>query len=240
MAELFNSHSLDRLFASTRLKRLLTDTPMFSKINCFCFAVLLTLIMASGCGQLPQAAISQAISATAVYESPPTRTVVKSDLAQNAILMTSVQSGDLKGVERALVNGADVNAENSANMTALMFATGDGNTRIVRILLGHGADVNRRSGEGETALMRAAFNGHAEVVKILLAEGAKINIQEARDRGMTALMGAAAGGHAEIVKLLIVNGADVKVKNLYRETALTLAQKHGHSQIVQMLRKAGG
>ena len=87
--------------------------------------------------------------------------------------------------------------------------------------------------------MQAALNGQVEVVKILLAEGAKMNIQ-ARDGGITALMGAAAAGRTEIVKLLIVNGADVKVKNLYRDTALTLAQKHRHSQIVQMLRKAGG
>ena len=194
--------------------------------------------MVSSCGHLPQAAIGQDISATAVY-APYPKLVVKSDFAQNAALLRAVQGKDIKSVQAALANGADVNAS-SANITALMFAAGNGDTKIVRILLDHGADVNCRSGEGETALMRAAFKGQVEVVKILLAEGAKMNIQVAEDGGMTALMGAAAAGHAEVVKLLIVNGADVKVKTLYRDTALTLAQKHGHSQIVQMLRKAGG
>ena len=55
------------------------------------------------------------------------------------------------------------------------------------------------------------------------------------------LMGAAYSElkSAETVRLLLDKGADVKVKGANGETALKLAKKHGRTEIVELLEKAG-
>ena len=95
----------------------------------------------------------------------------KADISdKNAQLIQALKNGNLRAVQTALANGADVNAKliTSTGTTALMLAAQDGHTEIVKLLLEKGADVNVKTTTGITALWMASQNGHTEVVKLLL------------------------------------------------------------------------
>jgi ankyrin repeat protein len=108
----------------------------------------------------------------------------------------------------------------------------------VKELLRRGADANARDSQGRTALMFAVINVHADTVKALLEHGADVNVKA--DDGGTALMLAACGGDAEIARALLDEGADEGGKfTLTGKTALALAEEHGYSVIVELLKQAG-
>ncbi|KAL4909719.1 hypothetical protein BDW74DRAFT_186228 [Aspergillus multicolor] len=89
--------------------------------------------------------------------------------------------------------GADVNAVEGRNKTALHLAVAHGkhgNESIVALLLRHGADVNARSDGGCESIARR-----------LIAAGAKINAQLLN--GISPLHLAAQGGHREVVECLL-------------------------------------
>ena len=93
-------------------------------------------------------------------------------------------------VEVLLKYGADVNAKDDYEYTALMYAACDRNDddsngsakqAILEALLRHGADINAKNGEGgstgSTALHLAVQNGRLAAVKVLLKHGANVNIK---------------------------------------------------------------
>jgi ankyrin repeat protein len=120
-----------------------------------------------------------------------------------------------------LALGADVNARDNYNFTALLLAANTGNIEIITILLAHGAEVNAKAYNGQSALMSAAGIGHTEIVKLLLAKGAEVNTRG--HNGRTALMMTAQGGHAETVTVLLANGADINAKDNNGKTVLMWA-----------------
>ena len=120
--------------------------------------------------------------------------------------------------------------------TALMRAALDGNTEKVNELIHQGVDINQRDENGRIALMFAVINSHYETVKVLLEHGADVNAQS--NKGGTALMGAASGGDLRMVQLLLGEGAQVNATlRETNESAVTLAESHGHAEIVRLLRQ---
>lgn len=90
-------------------------------------------------------------------------------------LRKAADSGDLAGVEQALKAGADVNARDEYNNTALNMAALWGHGEVVRALVDAGADIeNKGSGGGLTPLANATSRGHFEVSKLLLDRGARV------------------------------------------------------------------
>lgn len=119
--------------------------------------------------------------------------------------------------------------------TALMRAALDGNTERVRELINQGADINQRDDNARTALMFAVINGHYETMKVLLDHGADVNAKS--NTGGTALMGAALNGDLRMVQALLDKGADLHARLLEtNESALTLAESHGHEETARVLR----
>ncbi len=102
-----------------------------------------------------------------------------------------------------------------------------------------------RSGEADlrdacrwTPLMKAALNGHERIVQRLLQEGVDVNAED--KGGYTALMLAASNDHAHIVALLAEAGADINHRERTNGwTALSWAQRLGHDETVQLLKKLG-
>lgn len=120
----------------------------------------------------------------------------------------------------------------------MMRAALEGHTAGVKQLLDKSADVNAKDREGRTALMFAVINLHYETMKVLLERGADVDAR-AND-GWTALMLAASCGEARIVRALLNSGADVKGKSVRADvTAIIIAVKHGYTEIVSLLEKAG-
>jgi ankyrin repeat protein len=155
--------------------------------------------------------------------------------AQDQGLIWAAGFGHPGAVKLLLESGADINARNNDGETPLMVASLLGHVDIVKLLLAKGADVDAMHKRGMTALMRASFEGHVEVVRVLVDHGADVNVE-----GMIpALSLACEMGRTKVVKLLLEKGADVNAKDHWGNTALVLASKKGHGQIVELLKAHG-
>ena len=87
-------------------------------------------------------------------------------------LITAVKNGDLKNIKTFIAAGADLEARDNEDRTALMRAAEKGLADVVKILLDAGANVGTKTKFGWTALFIATDTNHVEVVKMLIARGA--------------------------------------------------------------------
>ena len=104
--------------------------------------------------------------------------------------------------------------------------------------------MNAANRDGETPLIRAATQYEAECAGILIDAGANVNAStkagthsaDGRDRRTEGLRQHQPRGLlAGIAKLLIARGADVKARDAEGRTALSLAEKRGHRDIIPLL-----
>lgn len=163
-------------------------------------AVFVTSWSCSGKGLEPEASPQPSASAT---PTPDYGAVPDSRLSP---LVEAIASGDLRRVQSLVAEGARVNDQTPAGVTALTTAAGLGRVDIARFLIEKGADVNVKSPSGFTALMSAALNGQTTMVKLLIDSGA--DVKQADSSGRTALTYAGQNKHnQEIVELLQKAGA---------------------------------
>ena len=151
------------------------------------------------------------------------------------------KKGDLAKVQQLIASGADINAIDKDNTTALMWAIQKKHMDIARFLIDKGADVNVQ-GNSE-ALITAAGYGYTELVILLLEKGANIN--SLNSAHCSALMIASYMGEPETAKILIDKGAKLDITNMTGVTALMMARnnfhfRHAkHSEIAKLLVAAG-
>src|SRR5215475_2751092 len=123
-------------------------------------------------------------------------------------LMHAAAFGNFQTLKLLLDAGADVNAHNDFNATALLWAARDPDK--ARLLIERGANVNAQSKQGRTPLMIASLRrGGSAMVALMLAKGAEINVKNRT--GGTALSLAASVGDEETIRLLLAAGADPNV-----------------------------
>ncbi len=157
--------------------------------------------------------------------------------AQDATaLMHATVLGGVELMRMLLDAGADPNAKNHRDATALLWAST--NVEAVRLLLDRGADANVRSVEGRTPLMLAAMQpSGADLMTILLAKGADANAKDLA--GRTTLMNAAAAGSVESLRLLLAKGAKANVTMESGSTALLDAARSRNFAAVKLLIEHG-
>jgi ankyrin repeat protein len=153
------------------------------------------------------------------------------------VLLKAAQNGYTEIVRALVENGADVEAKDSYDLTALFLAAYEGYTDIVQLLLDYGADISVRNAYGMSALLWTAWNGHTETLQVLLDRGADVEEQDNSEE--TALIKAAYQGHTEIVRILLDRNVDVNVKNSDGADALIYAAWQGYTEIVQLLLDKG-
>lgn len=78
----------------------------------------------------------------------------------------------MEEIQRAVREGADVNAADKWGNTALHYTARNAHFEVVQFLLEAGANPNAANDRGATALHGATIGGHAEVVQALLNAGA--------------------------------------------------------------------
>ena len=143
----------------------------------------------------------------------------------------------------------DINHRNERGGAVLTSASYGGDEKAVKILLEAGANVNVQDIDGETALMLASGGGYEEIVKMLLAppeSSSSIDVNVQSSWGHTALMSAVYWNRVAIVRILIAFAPlessmfiDINLQSKYGyDTALQLARRKGHKEIVEMLEEA--
>jgi ankyrin repeat protein len=148
-------------------------------------------------------------------------------------LMYAAAVSSVAMMRQLIAAGADVNAKNSLDATALLWCTN--NLEKVKLLTEKGADVNARSKRGRTPLLiAAAHDGNRTVVELLLKNGA--DLAAAQDNlKSNPLLEATAANDTATIKLLLEKGIDVNEKNAAGLTALMLAARDGNAEIVKSL-----
>ncbi|KAA0718883.1 KN motif and ankyrin repeat domain-containing protein 4 [Triplophysa tibetana] len=133
-----------------------------------------------------------------------------------------------------------IDLRNKSRYTAIMLASmtsaeSPGDLKVIQQLIELG-DVNNRVGQvGQTALHLAVRHGRIPVVRLLLAHGADPN---ARDHaGTTPLICACERGHVNVVRILLDEAnCDVNLKDKGGRSALSLATRASHTEIVDLLK----
>ena len=168
------------------------------------------------------------------------REVVSATSDGDIVYRTKVVAPRQQGLIAA--TGEPASFEQSMTGEQLMLEIDRGNLTKVRVLLASGvpADTSMDSGQ-KTALMLAAERGHVSVAKELILHGADPN-GTSKLLGFTPLMAAAAWGQADVITLLISAGADVDARTTVTANAVSaidIAQKRGHGEVVRKLLVAG-
>ena len=147
--------------------------------------------------------------------------------------MEASAAGHLKVVRLLIESGAAVNlVDVDVHRSALHVSAFHGEYEVVKeLLLAEGIQLNQGTIAGTPALHIAAQRGHVEVVRLLLqAEGLNV------DHAMALLNIAAQQGDSAIVDMLLrAKGVDPNRANDDGFTALHIAAKLGHKDVLKLL-----
>src|SRR6266404_2575058 len=145
------------------------------------------------------------------------------------LVMHAAAFGNLETLKLLLDAGADVNARNDFDATALLWGARDPDK--AELLISRGANVNSRSKQGRTPLMMASLlQGGSPIVALMLTKGADVNVRD--NGGNTALGLAATIGEVEAMRLLLAKGADPGAVNEKGESPIVLATKSKQAEAV--------
>ena len=116
---------------------------------------------------------------------------------------------------------------------AMFYAVAQNDETALEEAIYAGAKVDSRNGSGWTATHIAAKKGNVKLIRILAQAQADVDIPD--DNGMTPLLVAAAEGCGMELLELLRCGANINAQNRYGQNAKTLAQVHGHEDVVKLL-----
>ena len=142
------------------------------------------------------------------------------DVYGNTWLHYAIHGDCSKKVLQAVIDlGADVNATNKPNRTALMLASSMGNVDAINVLLGIGADFNVTDVDGNT-LLHHAINTHInkETLLAIIHLGTIVNV--VNNEGSTALLLACSAGQTDSADILLQAGADTSIVDIHGDTCL--------------------
>ncbi len=166
-------------------------------------------------------------------------------------LASSVSSR--KFIETLITYGANLNyPTDSTGASPIFQALGEMKYEAVSILIANNADVKLTADGGYTTLhsltsvpqMASLPNNQKRqleeqqiiIANELLSRGLDVNAQN--KQGFTPLMLASIFNNKKLVSLFLRRGANFKLQSARLDTALSYAEKKGHTEIVDMLRKA--
>lgn len=114
-------------------------------------------------------------------------------------------------------------------------AAASGSIADLKALLAIGVSVNAQNAEGETAMHRCAMSDQAEAARFLLHRGIDPDVQDRTQLRYTPFMWACSLNKEAMVALLVPL-ADHATLDWQNETAEAKAIKHGHDNVVSIIR----
>ena len=138
-------------------------------------------------------------------------------------LMYAVYSNCSEEVLQAIIDhGADVNATNKDNYTALLEACRARHVDAIHVLVKAGADTNIADKDGHTCLTYIVLGDYSnEVLQALIDHGANLNATCKHDN--TALMKACKKRNEDAIRVLLKAGADTNIVDQGGQTVLMYA-----------------
>jgi ankyrin repeat protein len=123
----------------------------------------------------------------------------------------------------------------TSRTTPLLGAFKFGDEDVARTLFELGSPIEFADGNGITMLGRSALNNEVAMARTLIARGANVNVVD--KLGMTPLLWAASSdfGDPAMIELLLKSGAKADARNKDGLTALELARKYNHAEVIPVL-----
>ena len=155
------------------------------------------------------------------------------DVCGNTWLHYAVFEPFSKEVLQTVIDlGADVNATNTSNTTALMLASKKGNIDAINVLLDAGANKAIKDANGSTWIHYAVDgNCSKEVLQVIVDNGAEVNATNKQN--CSTLMMASQKGNVDAMRLLLNSGANYDIEDNYGNTWLHYAVDGGCCKILQ-------
>lgn len=133
--------------------------------------------------------------------------------------LEAASAGDLDGVRAALADGADKNALDREEATAILRAARGGHLDVVRALIAEGVDIDAQDQTCFNPFIHGCIFNDIELVKVMVEAGA--DLKRLTRFGGNGLTPAAEKGHLEIVRYLLENtNINVNLTNTLGWTAL--------------------
>ncbi|GBN99082.1 Ankyrin-1 [Araneus ventricosus] len=153
-------------------------------------------------------------------------------------LYYAVKYGLYDVIELFLTKGADVNARNEDNETALSCAIRLGDSDLVKLFLECGADMNAKY-KNDNTILHLACDGddHLDIIKILLRKGSDVHARNEFDQ--VPLHAAVYRNHVFYIQLLLERGASVHVADINGWTPIHAAAYKGHVEVIRALLDEG-
>lgn len=153
------------------------------------------------------------------------------------LFRASIRENDMM-VQLLLERGADPEAKNSGQATALICAAEEQFEEIVELLLKNKASVNAQDQWGWTPLHRAQVKMESEqVTQLLLNYKAEVDARCEKQR--TPLHWAAEWGNTLTVPILLEHEADIETKDIAGRTPLHVAIEYRQTEMVIQLVERG-
>jgi uncharacterized protein len=145
-------------------------------------------------------------------------------------VIEAIKRNDVITVRQLIARGVSPDTVDAKGNTLLIIAAREGSIDIVRHLISSHSSISAVNAVGEDAMMHAAIQGHLEIVRYLLVQGADPN-----KPGWNALIYAAVKGDVRIARLLLAYGAAIDATAPNGLTALMMAARDGHTELVGFL-----
>ncbi|CAD6201336.1 GSCOCG00000137001-RA-CDS [Cotesia congregata] len=157
------------------------------------------------------------------------------------LLVTAVESNNLKMVELLISCGAQVNVRKVCHITESPFgcAVADSNVKMMELLISHGADVNfKMSGitlflTGTPLIAACIFGDTIDSVELLLNHP-HIDIQAVDDFNESCVFVAARNNQLKNLQLILNTNIDINIKNIHKKLPLDVASNEENREAVRL------
>ncbi|KAI8631585.1 ankyrin repeat-containing domain protein [Xylariaceae sp. FL1651] len=136
--------------------------------------------------------------------------------------------------------GFDINMQNKAGQTPIVFALQLKKFESAQILLNEKASLHiGPASERRSLLHYAAVMNNLDILRFLHVQRDAIPVDTLDRENMTPLMRAAGFGHLEAATMLIQHGAGIEKRGLENRTALFIAVEYRRKEVVELLLSKG-